>query len=246
MGLLGQNVFRIADVEYDLANGVIRLAQPRDCKNIPLAYWAQAEHKELFDARALILQPRMSRIRSAIAYLNGEKIRVDVRYRRRHVHNNAGCGQARRHHALAAQESSTREIYLGFGHRIVKTWIATFASFKIGDEEIQHARLRFGDVNLVGNDMLIGPDFFLSHRIYVASSQRKMYFTYNGGPVFDLRTAPTPETGASGADAAPGAAPSEMHAERGRAIRRPDRCVGFARRGAASAARMTMLAPSLI
>ena len=37
--------------------------------------------------------------------------------------------------------------------------------------------------------MLIGADFFLSHRIYVASSQRKLYFTYNGGPVFNLARA---------------------------------------------------------
>ncbi len=34
--------------------------------------------------------------------------------------------------------------------------------------------------------MLIGADFFLSHRIYVASSQHKLFFTYNGGPVFNL------------------------------------------------------------
>ncbi len=35
--------------------------------------------------------------------------------------------------------------------------------------------------------MILGADFFLSHHILVASSQRKLYFTYNGGPVFDLR-----------------------------------------------------------
>jgi hypothetical protein len=33
-------------------------------------------------------------------------------------------------------------------------------------------------------DMLIGADFFLSHRIYVARSQGKIYFTYKGGPIF--------------------------------------------------------------
>jgi hypothetical protein len=32
-------------------------------------------------------------------------------------------------------------------------------------------------------DMIIGADFFLSHRIYVASSQHKLYFTYNGAGV---------------------------------------------------------------
>ena len=33
MGVLGQNVFRIADVEYDLASGAIRLMRPHDCRN---------------------------------------------------------------------------------------------------------------------------------------------------------------------------------------------------------------------
>ena len=34
--------------------------------------------------------------------------------------------------------------------------------------------------------MLLGADFFLSHRILVSNSQHKLYFTYNGGPVFQL------------------------------------------------------------
>jgi hypothetical protein len=32
--------------------------------------------------------------------------------------------------------------------------------------------------------MLLGADFFLSHRIFVSNEQHKVYFTYNGGPVF--------------------------------------------------------------
>jgi tetratricopeptide (TPR) repeat protein len=34
--------------------------------------------------------------------------------------------------------------------------------------------------------MLLGGDFFLSHRVLVAHSQRRVYFSYNGGPVFRL------------------------------------------------------------
>jgi tetratricopeptide (TPR) repeat protein len=45
--------------------------------------------------------------------------------------------------------------------------------------------------------MLVGADFFLSHRIYVASSQRKLYFTYNGGPVFNLTTSSNSRTTAN-------------------------------------------------
>src|SRR5579862_4803057 len=45
-GLLGQNVFRAGDVEYDLANGVIRLMEPHDCRNADLAYWTTATQQD--------------------------------------------------------------------------------------------------------------------------------------------------------------------------------------------------------
>ena len=53
--------------------------------------------------------------------------------------------------------------------------------------------------------MLLGDDFFLSHRVYVANSQRKLYFTYNGGPVFALnarKNAPA-DSAATAAESAP-------------------------------------------
>jgi tetratricopeptide (TPR) repeat protein len=74
----------------------------------------------------------------------------------------------------------------GIGRNRIRTYVGPFSSFKIGDEEILNTRLRFADFGVDDADMLIGADFFLSHRIYVAGSQHKVYFTYNGGPVFDL------------------------------------------------------------
>jgi tetratricopeptide (TPR) repeat protein len=59
---------------------------------------------------------------------------------------------------------------------------------KIGDEEIKNAPMVIGQSPSDEFDMLIGADFFLSHRIYVSKSQHKLYFTYNGGPVFNLAT----------------------------------------------------------
>ena len=38
--------------------------------------------------------------------------------------------------------------------------------------------------------MLLGVDFFLAHHIFIANSQNKIYFTYNGGRVFSLAKAP--------------------------------------------------------
>ena len=39
--------------------------------------------------------------------------------------------------------------------------------------------------------MLLGVDFLKAHRVLVAHSQRKIYFTYVGGPVFE-RVKPLP------------------------------------------------------
>ena len=126
--------------------------------------------------------------------------------------------------------SSTGVVSAGIGGGVGRggypTWVGPFASFKIGGEETSNTRLRFGDLTLGDIDMLLGMDFFLSHHIYVSKAQHRLYFTYNGGPVFNLASlqAPTPGAGASPATSAqPAAAGSEPHtaaefAARGRAL----------------------------
>ena len=38
--------------------------------------------------------------------------------------------------------------------------------------------------------MLLGADFFISHRIFVANKEHRIFLTYNGGPVFNLSKRP--------------------------------------------------------
>lgn len=235
VGLLGQNVFRIADVEYDLANGVMRLVKPKgDCKQTALAYWADAakKHWSVIDIEsATATQPHTR----SVAYLNGVKI---------HVIFDTGATQsvltlgAARQAGITPTSTGVTDAGRshGIGRNSVQTWIARFSSFKIGDEEILHAQLRFGDLNLVSADMLIGADFFLSHRVYVASSQNRLYFTYNGGPVFDLSAAGEPAT-ADGAAASPGASTESPVPDAALRLDEPTDAPGFARRAAAFEAR---------
>ena len=92
----------------------------------------------------------------------------------------------------------------GLGRKRIRTWIGTFKSLSIGDEQIQKIRLRFGDIGDTDFEMLIGADFFLSHRVYVDNGRHRLFFTYNGGPVFDLKTRmPAPETNSAGTAAPP-------------------------------------------
>ena len=245
VGLLGQNLLRIGDIEYDLANGVIRLVRPNGCGDAPLAYWAKAQP---FSAIDIAYATAGSPYTTGTAYLNGAKIRVMF-------DTGAATSAVSRYAAERAgikmDDPSTvpAGTSWGIGRAVVKNWIAPFTSLKIGEEEVHNTRLRIAEFDLP-IDMLIGADFFLSHRIYVANSQRKLYFTYNGGPVFNLprqqvTAAVTPGSqpnspSGSAADSEPNSNPDAKPESRedGNAHGdEPTDAAGFSRRGTAFAAR---------
>ena len=224
-GLLGQNVFRIADVEYDLANGTIRLIRPSGCGSSMLAYWDKSQPYSALDIGSTTpLAPHTT----GVAFVNGVKLRVvfdtgaatsilALSAARRAGVNPRGAG------VVAAGFTG------GIGRRMVETWIAPVDSFKIGDEEVRNTRLRIGDASLNNADMWIGADFFLSHRVYVANSQHKLYFTYNGGPVFNLNSITSVQAGA--------ASPTQSVPKLDEGGSAPTDAAGLSRRGAAFAAR---------
>jgi tetratricopeptide (TPR) repeat protein/predicted aspartyl protease len=227
VGLLGQNLLALADVEYDFANGAIRIVSPGDdCKHASLAYWAGSKpvvEIELEFARG----DRASRTAS-IAHVNGEKVRVLF---------DTGSGvsmltlrAAKRAGLLPGGEGVVPAgVTHGIGRGEVQTWIAPVKNFSLGGEQINNTHLRFGDIDLDGVDMLIGADFFLAHRVYVANSQSKMYFTYNGGPAFDLSVSPQPPRPPTSSEDAAASPANELPA--------PADAAGYARRGAAFASR---------
>jgi tetratricopeptide (TPR) repeat protein len=226
-GVLGQNVLSLGDVEYDLANGAIRLLGPHGCGSKPLAYWAAG--KSFAEMEIWQTDPRSPHT-SGGASVNGVKIRV--MFDTGSATSMLSLAAARRvgidpkSDTLIAAGST-----IGLGRRTAATWITPVDSFEIGGETIKHTRLRIVDTDLLDTDMLIGADFFLSHRIYVSNSQRKLYFTYNGGPVFNLDTAP--QMAQATTPASDAQAPAKPNAEAGA----PTDAEGFSRLGAALAAR---------
>lgn len=184
IGLLGQNVLGIGDAEYDFNGGAVRLMKSKDCKNVNLAYWATG--KNIAVSMLEIESPTLGAPHTAgTVFLNGVKIRAVF---------DTGAPTTMMTKAAAARAGikpdmegvSAAGSVGGIGRRFSQSWIGPFQSLKIGDEEIRKIRLRFADLGDVSFDMLIGADFFLSHRVYVSNTQRQMFFTYNGGPVFDL------------------------------------------------------------
>ena len=233
-GVLGQNLLSRFDVEYDLAKGAVRLFRTEYCEKSFLAYWVPAG--QAYSSMDINKIERGNPHTIGVAYVNGRQIRAMF---------DTGAPTS----ALSLKAAELAGIKLdspgvaamgyarGFGRGMVKQYVAIFGSLKIGDgEEIKNTRLRIADVDLGVAEMLIGADFFLSHRVYVSNSQRKLYLTYNGGPVFNL---------AANRSTQPDSAPDQAEAQTpvnaaDKPSSPPDasaEAAEFARRGAASVAR---------
>ena len=181
VGLLGQNILRIADVEYNLSEGTLALFKPVNCKHVDLVYWAKVG--DVYNAIDIEETTPLEPHTTGRVNLNGAKVRVQF-----DTGSSISIVGLRAAASAGVKPGGTGVVPAGYttgiGRNPVQTWIANFPVLKIGEEEIHNARLHFADLGAV--DMLLGDDFFLSHRVYVANSQHKLYFTYNGGPIFAL------------------------------------------------------------
>jgi tetratricopeptide (TPR) repeat protein/predicted aspartyl protease len=234
-GLLGQNFLAKWNVEYDLAKGAIRLFRDTDCSKMFLAYWIVETHQPYTVVDLEKVTPQFP-YAVGHAFLNGEKIRVVF---------DSGASASMLSLKAAARAGVKFDspgvtdggLVAGVGRRMVGSYIAPFASFKFAEgEEVKNARLRIADIDLGFADMLLGADFFLSHRIFVANTQDKVYFTYNGGPVFDLTSKRAASDQASDASAqTANAQPQEPNSNPPLGV--PEDAAALARRGSASAGR---------
>jgi predicted aspartyl protease/tetratricopeptide (TPR) repeat protein len=248
-GLIGENLLGHFDVEYDLAKGAVRLYKPQGCERTALAYWAAGQGFSLMDIEAI---GRSNAHIVGVAYVNSKKIRALF-----------DTGASTSVLSLAAAKTLDIDVNApgvvaagysyGIGRGVAKSYIVPVASFKVGDnEEIKNTRIRIAGIRLTNADMLVGADFFLSHRVFVSNTQHRLYITYNGGAVFNLasatptkpgpleETAKTPECEASsdcGATAPPAARTDQTQPGPQAALIADGDASEYARRGAAFASR---------
>ena len=178
--ILGRDFFDKVDVELDFANRAMRLYQPKNCEGAMLAYWAKNGASEValesgsptftvsVNGRQMRAQLDTGATVSALTTVDAARFGVTPKGA---GVNAAGCS-------------------LGLGRKAVDYWSASFESFAIGNEVIRSPTLRFGDLFKESApfadlpQMVLGVDFLRAHRVYVAQSQRKLFFTYTGGTVF--------------------------------------------------------------
>ncbi|HUI62842.1 MAG TPA: retroviral-like aspartic protease family protein [Steroidobacteraceae bacterium] len=195
--VLGNDFFSQSAAEFDLAQGSIRLLRPSGCQTDDLAYWSHTY------SLAELARPRGDdpQIRLSVS-INGRPVDavLDTGARTSVITQAAAqsAGVVPAPHGGAAPGSQGK--LGGVGASSVPAWTGMLSSFAIGDETVRSAKVRVADLfrsdtvaetgshiarqpdGLPG--MLLGCDFFLSHRLMILPDERKVVFTYNGGPVF--------------------------------------------------------------
>lgn len=214
-GLIGAPFLYQGDVEFDLAHGVVRVIQPKGCSGDQVVYWNKAY------SVAPIIASNSSDVVGVEVTLDGTPVRAIL---------DSGA-------AVSVVSTSAAERASGAGLKTAKpagtmggitggpveASVAQFATFGFGDETIRNTHIRVADMFAADTEvrlgshiptsaidapqMLLGFDFLMAHRVYVARSQGKVYVSYVGGPVFETGPkAPAARTPpASGLQ--PGAAP---------------------------------------
>lgn len=189
--LIGLNILALADTEFDLAHGSVKLIKPMGCQKSALAYWSAGAQ---FFTVPLLSSPNPTDRHFIIPVsINGVELRAGL-------DSGASTSVISRRAAeraridLSGPNVLTMEDMGGIGQKLKDGWAAPVDNVTIGDEQILRTRLRIIDGAIMsgsdGPDMLLGADFMLSHHIYVARSQQRVYFTYSGGKPF---VAPVPD-----------------------------------------------------
>jgi clan AA aspartic protease (TIGR02281 family) len=190
--ILGEDFLRAVDVEFDYAKQAVRLFRAEACESGAwLAYW---------DKGAQVLP---------IAYESGSiRVPVAVNGREASAMVDSGAANTMVSLELAYGVGVTRDApgvhaascAAGIGAGVLPSWVGRFDSLRLGAETIRNPRLAFADFAFGDDppwvrapqvsysrrspDLLLGADFLRTHRVLVANSQDRLYFTYLGGTVF--------------------------------------------------------------
>ena len=191
-GIIGVDILFWHDLEIYLAKDVVNFFRPLDCGTTHLAYW---------DKNALFVKLQKvgsQDFRDVIDIeINGKKVHaiLDMGAKRSVISRETAelLGVSKNSPGVKMFGSSTG----AGGVHSVDLWMAKFDHVVIGRETIENANILIGDLREAPNketngmidpdsfgDMLLGEDFFLAHRMLFSDAQRRLYYSFLGGPLF--------------------------------------------------------------
>lgn len=169
---VGANLLFRHDVEIALAGGYLRFFKPSGCFRAHLAYW---------EPKAVVLPfqndpQRRDRRPWFKVRINGKDI--DAVISTLDYHSYIDLYTARRlgldpDAPGAMEEQSVKSWY----DRVQRVWRVPVPQMSIGSLQVNDFNLRLFNMDRSGEMLVLGLDFLKRHRVYVAMSQNRIYFT---------------------------------------------------------------------
>jgi predicted aspartyl protease len=191
--IFGEDFLSRQSVEFDLRHHVVRTMETSGCTPSDLPYWAKT-----YSMADLIVAPGKAQSIRVKVLLNGHAVRAQL---------DSGSSISLISKAMAdavgLHYSRTDRRLAGIGRGSLELSVADVQSFALGDETINNTQLQVAELGKYQKiqtihsripvaapvsvpTMLLGLDFLRAHRVLVDNATRKMVFTYEGGPVFEL------------------------------------------------------------
>jgi hypothetical protein len=178
----------VYDTEYDYAHNAVRIFKPDGCAGPDVVYWG-GPYSEVDQIRNEFFGVNIGGRVLEGAFSSGDEASFIT-------------SEATRRLSVKVQPAGLLPMgmLVEVSVKPIEVSIATFDDVGVGDEHIKNAALAVGDVfsdntsTFTGShlqqeiiyrpEVVLGADFMRSHRIFVAPDQHKIYFSYEGGPVF--------------------------------------------------------------
>lgn len=206
VGVVGARFLLQTDVEFDVPEGKLRLFKPQNCPGDQVVYWggafSVAPMTSSYTQQNIQVTVHVGAASVAAVMDTGANTSILT------LESAARAGLTPQSTGVTSDGPT-----LGTGQDVMRTYVGIFPSFAFGDETIKNAKLQFAELfgadlendrlntriahQMIQTQMLLGADFFRSHRVYVSQSQRKVYVSYMGGPVFQTRQTPKPPPAAT-------------------------------------------------
>ncbi len=210
---LGMDFFGHYDVEFDVAHQTVNLFTPKGCEGAKLAYWTKryvAADMVANLTRPLNVEPytvyNFPHINIRVS-VNGHDMlaAIDPGYK------DSSLSLAAAHEAGVESGEETDAIPDVFDGYTSRAWVGSVGQLALGAEALSAAKVKIHSFNPpagsapartggllaktrdVGDDMVLGADFFLSHRVMVSYSQNKVYFSPAESQTFLGATPALPE-----------------------------------------------------
>ena len=169
---IGANQLLRNDLEIALSEGYIKYFKPTGCYRAKLAYWdphavsVSADN----DRRRRDLRPWFT------VSINGKDIKAVLSTATEHSYLDRFTAQ--RMGLTPESPGAIREDpVIGWREKQQPVWTVPVPQMSIGDLAVEGFKVRLMNLDLSGEVLVLGVDFLRRHRVYIAMSQNRIYFT---------------------------------------------------------------------